>query len=94
MRQAREFDVIGRIGGKEFLWILPDCDSEAALRAAERLRWIIEAGTRSAPIPSVIISASHAEIEEGDASLILFARADAALYKAKRGGRNRVARAA
>ena len=93
-RQAREFDIIGRIGGEEFLWILPDCVSEAALRAAERLRWAIEAGTHSAPIPSITISAGHAEIEAGDASLILFARADAALYEAKRGGRNRVARAA
>lgn len=94
MRQAREFDIVGRIGGEEFLWLLPDCDSEAALRAAERLRWAIEAGTHSAPIHSITISAGHAEIEAGDASLILFARADAALYEAKRGGRNRVARAA
>ncbi|MBX7457767.1 GGDEF domain-containing protein [Qipengyuania sp. 1NDH17] len=93
-RQAREFDIVGRIGGEEFLWILPDCKSEAALRAAERLRWAIEAGTHSAPIPSITISAGHAEIEAGDASLILFARADAALYEAKRGGRNRVAQAA
>ena len=93
-RQAREFDTIGRIGGEEFLWILPDCDSGAALRAAERLRWAIEAGMHSAPVPSVTISAGHAEIEAGDAALILFARADTALYDAKRAGRNRVAKAA
>lgn len=37
-RQVRENDVIGRIGGEEFLWLMPGCDSEAALRAAERLR--------------------------------------------------------
>ena len=94
MRQAREPDVIGRIGGEEFLWILPDCDSEAALCAAERLRWAIEAGTHSAPVPSITISAGHAEMEEGDTSIILFARADAALYNAKRAGRNRVVQAA
>lgn len=93
-RQAREPDVVGRIGGEEFLWILPDCDSEAAMAAAERLRWAIEAGTHGAPVPSITISAGHAEIEPCDASLILFARADEALYEAKRGGRNRVARAA
>lgn len=93
-RHARESDILGRIGGEEFLWILPDCDSQAALRAAERLRWAIEAGTHSAPVPSITISAGHAEMEERDASLILFARADTALYEAKRGGRNRVAQAA
>lgn len=94
MRQARELDIVGRIWGEEFLGILPDCESEAALCAAERLRWAIEAGTHSAPIPSITISAGHAEMEEGDASITLFARADAALYDAKRAGRNRVVQAA
>ena len=94
MRQARELDIVGRIGGEEFLGILPDCESEAALCAAERLCWAIEAGTHSAPIPSITISAGHAEMEEGDASITLFAPADAALYNAKRAGRNRVVQAA
>lgn len=93
-RQARERDVVGRIGGEEFLWIMPSCDVQSALRAAERLRWAIEAGTHSAPVPSVTISAGHAELQDGDAALTLFARADTALYNAKREGRNRVAQAA
>ena len=93
-RQAREKDCVGRIGGEEFLWLMPGCDAPSALHAAERLRWAIEAGTHSAPIPSITISAGHAELEEGDAALMLFARADEALYAAKREGRNRVAQAA
>ncbi|MBX7540219.1 sensor domain-containing diguanylate cyclase [Qipengyuania sphaerica] len=93
-RQARELDTVGRIGGEEFMWLMPGCDSEAALCAAERLRWAVEAGTHSAPIPSVTISVGHAEIADADAALTLFARADEALYEAKRGGRNRVAQAA
>ena len=93
-RQARELDIVGRIGGEEFLWIMPGADREAALLAAERLRWAVEAGTHSAPIPSVTISAGHAQLEDGDAALKLFARADTALYDAKRAGRNRVAQAA
>ncbi|NNC53037.1 MAG: GGDEF domain-containing protein [Erythrobacter sp.] len=92
--QTRENDEVGRIGGEEFLWIMPGCDSAAALRAAERLRWAIEAGTHGAPLPAVTISAGHAVVRNGDSALVLFARADEALYEAKRKGRNRVAQAA
>ncbi len=93
-RQGRGSDTIGRIGGEEFLWIMPGCDEHAALQAAERLRWAVEAGTHSAPIPSVTISAGHAEVQTAEAPLLLFARADEALYEAKRAGRNQVAKAA
>lgn len=93
-RQARELDIVGRIGGEEFLWIMPGCDSTAALCAAERLRWAVEAGTHSAPIPSITISAGHAQLAKGDTSLALFGRADAALYESKRSGRNCVTQAA
>ncbi|QZD92349.1 sensor domain-containing diguanylate cyclase [Qipengyuania xiapuensis] len=93
-RQARELDLVGRVGGEEFIWIMPGCAADVAFRVAERLRWAVEAGTHSASIPSITISAGHAELEPGDASLMLFARADAALYEAKRAGRNRVTKAA
>ena len=94
IRQARGADWVGRIGGEEFLWLLPDCDERAALDAAERLRWAIEAGTHSASLPEVTISAGHATLTGAEGALSLFARADAGLYGAKRAGRNRVARAA
>ena len=62
--------------------------------AGHSWRWAIEAGTQNAPIPSITISAGHAELEEGDAALTPFARADEALYAAKRTGRNLVAQTA
>lgn len=73
---------------------MPGCDSAAAFRAAERLRWAIEAGPHGAPLPAVTISAGHAEMRNGDSALVLFARADEALYEAIRKGRNRVSQAA
>ena len=94
LRHARDGDLVGRIGGEEFLWLLSDCDEREAVDAAERLRWAVEAGTHSQPIPDVTISAGHATHEAGEGALSLFARADAALYGAKRAGRNQVARAA
>ncbi len=94
LRHARDGDLVGRIGGEEFLWLLSDCDEREALDAAERLRRAVEAGTHSKPIPDVTISAGHVTYEAGGGALSLFARADAALYGAKRAGRNQVARAA
>ena len=94
LRQARDGDLVGRIGGEEFLWLLADCDEGEALDAAERLRLAVEAGTHSEPIPDVTISAGHATHEPGEGALSLFARADAGLYGAKRSGRNQIARAA
>ena len=93
-RQARRSDVVGRIGGEEFLWLIPDCDNKAAQLAAERLRWAVEAGTHSAPIPSITISVGHGQMEPTDTSLMLFARADRALLEAKQAGRNCVVQAA
>ncbi len=92
--RARAQDLLARIGGEEFLWLLPGVDAEEACAAAERLRWTIEAGTLSAPFPAVTISVGNATLAPSDASLSLFARADAALYEAKRGGRNQVKMAA
>ena len=93
-RQARLGDCVARIGGEEFLWIRPDCDEDCAQDAAERLRWAVEAGTALAPMPGVTISVGWAVQQAQDTSLTLLARADAALYAAKREGRNRVRAAA
>lgn len=82
---ARGQDLMARVGGEEFAWILPDTDADAALRAAERAREAIGAS----PIggEAVTISAGAAEVEADGIRII--ARADAALYAAKRRGRDR-----
>jgi len=85
--------VAGRIGGEEFLLVLPETDMEGALLLAERLR----AATAEVPfeLPSgpltVTCSLGVAERREEDRDGgALMGRADGALYLAKRSGRNKV----
>jgi two-component system cell cycle response regulator len=86
-RALRAEDVLGRLGGEEFLALLPDTDAEAAARAGERLRAAVaDAG---GPVP-VTASVGWAVLEDGEAPDALVRRADAALYAAKAAGRNRV----
>jgi diguanylate cyclase (GGDEF)-like protein len=84
---AREEDVLARIGGEEFAWLLPECDAETAWTAAERARRAI-AGSIFPEVGPVTMSAGVAELAE-DASINEFFRAaDAALYWAKDQGRD------
>lgn len=93
-RNAREGQMAARIGGEEFMMILAGAGEAAVGEAAERLRLAIETGTSLAPMPTVTVSIGQAMLRPRDTSLTLFARADAALYAAKRAGRNCVAQAA
>jgi diguanylate cyclase (GGDEF)-like protein len=92
LRSARGGDLVARIGGEEFLIILPGSDVSEAQHAAERLRQVIEQGAMRWGELSLrfTVSAGVAEWRDGDTPDSLVARADAALYAAKRGGRNRV----
>lgn len=88
----RVHDRLGRIGGEEFLVLCPDTSSEQALRVATRLLEATRA-TRIADIsPDLVLSASIgiAQAAPGDTRETLLARADAALYRAKDKGRDRV----
>jgi two-component system cell cycle response regulator len=93
MRLAlRAYDSIGRHGGEEFLIVLPDCDTDAAILAAERARISVGAPVRvgDLEIPlsvSLGVSSTRTGPEDADA---LIHEADQALYRAKSGGRNRV----
>jgi len=92
---ARTVDRVGRMGGEEFLLLLPGCQPEDAPLAAERLRQTLAAASLELRgIGEVRITASLgvAAVEAGDLSPDeILQRADAALYAAKRAGRNRVA---
>lgn len=88
----RGSDEIGRIGGEEFAVVLPETGHEAACTAAERLRWAVEAIVvpTGEDDTSVTVSVGIATADDKHKSIDdLMADADAALYKAKRAGRNR-----
>jgi two-component system, cell cycle response regulator len=90
---VRLSDVSGRLGGEEFAVLLPETTARDAVVMAERLRAAIvgvRVPTGGVPI-RFTASFGVAEFNEHDGSLdALIARADAALYQAKRDGRNRV----
>lgn len=86
---ARPQDVLCRLGGEEFLVLLPEVTADTALQVAERLRAAIEAQA-FAEVGHITISAgvSHYPETETDPDLAI-RQADKALYRAKHGGRNR-----
>jgi diguanylate cyclase (GGDEF)-like protein len=95
-RSVRAGDLVGRYGGEEFCAILPGASREVALAVAERLR----ASAAETPLEGldrpITVSIGAATARPGDAPCSLdqaLARADAALYRAKSEGRNRVASA-
>lgn len=84
-RGLRAEDVLGRLGGEEFVALLPDTDAEAAARAAERLRAAV-AGA-DGPV-GVTASVGWAVLRDGEQPDDLVRRTDNALYDAKAAGRN------
>ncbi len=89
----REGDQLGRIGGEEFLAILPGTTHDHAVDVAERLRRRVET-LEVAALPAqtrMTVSIGVAQMLPGDRALAdLIQRADTALYRAKEKGRNRV----
>ena len=90
---VRTGDVCGRVGGEEFCIGVWNCDAEDAARLAERLRTRF-AGHAAEGIPAgwrLTASFGVAEWQGDESYSKMFARADTALYRAKDGGRNKVA---
>ena len=89
----RHHDRVGRWGGEEFLALLPDTAPAAAAQVAARLREAVSATPVALPeggtLP-VTVSLGVATRREGERLEDLIGRADAALYAAKAGGRDRV----
>jgi diguanylate cyclase (GGDEF)-like protein len=90
---TRTLDVVARYGGEEFAVILPATHGRDAQRLAEAARQTIQALQLAAPEGCVTVSigVSAAEHVASDDPAALLTAADAALYDAKRAGRNRVA---
>jgi diguanylate cyclase len=86
----RAEDLIARIGGEEFVVLMTGVGREGAMRIANGLRTSVEAlklHFRGTPV-RVTVSCGCTELKAGDTSSAVFDRADAALYRAKRGGKN------
>ncbi len=83
---ARAEDVLGRVGGDEFAWILPETCREGALVAVERARRMIAATVREPFRVTVSAGICDTEVTEDPAELIRLA--DGALYWSKAHGRN------
>ncbi len=92
-RGTRVTDLLARFGGEEFCFLLPETGPEEAVMIAERLRSAIAALRIEGGGRSVSVTASFGVAErlpKGDSLQDLIARSDAALYEAKRAGRNLV----
>ena len=92
--QMRPYDAVGRYGGEEFVIVAPGCDSASAVLVGERIRKSIEKDRVSTadgaiPITISIGVAVSSKGKEKNADALVRA-ADAALYRAKEKGRNRV----
>jgi len=93
-REMRGGDLVGRIGGEEFVCLMPGLGANDARALAERLREAIAAESAGEGLPRVTVSVGIACLRPGDSMGSLLARADEALYGAKEGGRNMVRRVA
>jgi diguanylate cyclase (GGDEF)-like protein len=91
---VRAYDSVGRIGGEEFMLVLPDCTSRIGVIIADRLRELVSAApiathAGDVPVTTSLGVASSDQVPRPRAEELIRA-ADAALYRAKHAGRNRV----
>ena len=87
----RPTDLVARFGGDEFAVLLPDVQLKQARQTAERIRQQIAGLSPPSLLTAVTVSIGIADRTEHDDVATLVQRADAAMYDAKEGGRNRVA---
>ncbi|MEF2967655.1 GGDEF domain-containing protein [Paenibacillus sp. M1] len=91
--KLREADLLGRYGGDEFAIMLPGADEQASAGFAEALRLSVEQGGEGLPLAYSISMGVVTTVPTPGVPLErLYKSSDIALYRAKQGGRNRVAR--
>lgn len=88
-KSIRQEDILGRLGGEEFVIAFPNTNIEQALSAAERIRQKIEKMKIKAINGNITASFGITELLSTDDERSILKRADDALYEAKRHGRNR-----
>jgi two-component system, cell cycle response regulator len=91
----RKHDILGRIGGEEFMILLPETDGKGGARLAERMRQRIESALFTYGDVEIPVTVSIGVFYSADPVVLgvdeLVQRADSAMYEAKQGGRNRIA---
>ena len=97
LETTRDSDVVARYGGEEFVFLLRDTDLESAAVILERVRSAIDNELFTVPLGdgsstdiAVTVSVGVALVSPDQSMEAILAAADAALYRAKDGGRNRV----
>jgi diguanylate cyclase (GGDEF)-like protein len=92
--EVRSTDTVGRLGGEEFILLLPNCSTQDALAVAEKLRVGIGAKPFVVNGTEICVTASFGvaglEVGHKEGMEKLYIAADRALYEAKRLGRNRI----
>lgn len=94
---GRPTDLFARIGGEEFVMLLPDCNAAGAVKKAEKMQAVINnaeiphGGVDGHPFVSVSLGVASTFPSHGQGALSLFQAADDALFAAKRDGRNCIA---
>jgi diguanylate cyclase (GGDEF)-like protein len=89
--RSRTVDLVARMGGEEFAWLMPETDAASAWEAADRAREAIAAHAFEG-VGRVTISAGVCDLAAAGEAERLFALADGALYYAKHRGRDLVVR--
>ena len=92
-RSVRGTDLVARYGGEEFAVVMPDTGPAAAAEAAERVRLAVSALAEPLSDDAVVtVSVGVATMQDAERQSVdqIMARADAALFQAKKSGRNRV----
>jgi diguanylate cyclase (GGDEF)-like protein len=87
--RLRRIDTLARWGGEEFAVLLPQTDGADAFLVAEKIRLSL-AQIEFGQVGRISASFGVAQYQAGETNAELLGRADNALYRAKRGGRNRV----
>ncbi|SIS39678.1 GGDEF domain-containing protein [Neptunomonas antarctica] len=91
-KHLRGSDFIARFGGEEFVILMPSTEAEEGAKAMDKLRESVSKSPfnfHGQPV-TITMSFGVTQIRESDTKDVLFDRADAALYKAKQEGRNRI----
>jgi len=88
-KNVRRIDTVGRLGGEEIIIICPDTNEKGGRILGEKIRLLIEK-IKGENIPPVTVSIGVATFSPLDSSYELIKKADIALYRAKRSGKNKV----